>query len=246
MTVQECIQYGLDKLQTAGIDDAGNDVKLLAMHVLELNYSGLFMHMADVISQEQEERYKEYIEKRCTHYPCQYIIGTQDFMGYTFQVEEDVLIPRQETEILVETALEKASDKLTTKLLDVCCGSGCIGISYAKRRNEQGYKDEVTLLDISQNAIELSTKNAERLDVKVKIVASDLFDNIDEKYDIIVSNPPYIRTEVIEGLQDEVRLYEPRLALDGSENGLVFYERIVKEARKYLYENGSLLKSSMP
>lgn len=242
MTLRELIKYGEDALREAGITDYTNDTKVLAMYMFDLDYTGLIMKMYDEISADDEKCFKGYIGLRCTHLPCQYITGSQSFMGYDFKVTSDVLIPRQETELLVEKALEYAEGINPCKTLDLCCGSGCIGISFALKRCEAGYKDDrVVLVDISQEAYALADENNMRLGAGCDIIKSDLFVMVDEKYDIIVSNPPYIRTSDIDELMAEVRLYEPRLALDGSENGLYFYDKIIKEARKYLYEEGMLL-----
>lgn len=241
MTFRELIKYGQDTLKVAGIEDYENDTRVLAMYAFDMNYTGLMVKMLDEAEVDGEARFKECIERRATRIPCQHITGTQEFMGYEFKVSTNVLIPRQETELLVEEALNQMKGVTSCKALDVCCGSGCIGISFYLARNEVGYKDDVTLLDISSDAIELSNQNNAKLQAKCSIIKSDLFENIEGKYDIIMSNPPYIRTSDIEELMDEVRIYEPRLALDGYEDGLYFYDKIIKEARKYLSDEGKLL-----
>lgn len=242
MTLRELIVYGEAVLREAGIDDYSNDVRVLAMHVMGIDYTGLILKMQDNESCDEEECFRKYIELRSTHIPCQYIIGSQNFMGYVFKVAENVLIPRQETELLVEEVLRSANDIKSCRVLDVCCGSGCIGISFALKRREGGFKDDkVVMLDISEAAILLSEENNLSLGAGCDIIKSDLFCNVEERYNIIVSNPPYIKSSVIEELMEEVRSYEPRLALDGKEDGLYFYIKIIKEARKYLYEDGMLL-----
>lgn len=254
------IRGGISALREAGIEDCENDARLLAQAAFDLDYTGILMHTGDEMSLKAGEKYQEYIALRCTHYPCQYIIGSQAFMGYEFKTREGVLIPRQETELLVELALREAEVYASCRFLDVCCGTGCIGISFALKRQESGYvRDLVTMLDISDDAVLLAGENSNGLGADCRIIKSDLFDGlggvgssgrdedpdgfagIAEKYHLIVSNPPYIRSGEIETLMDEVRLFEPRLALDGREDGLYFYDRIIKEARDYLYDEGMLL-----
>ena len=242
MQLKDLIKYGSDTLQEAGIQEYANDAKLLAMYVLELDYTGIFMKMYDEVSCEDEETYRDFISVRSSHYPCQYIIGSQDFMGYTFKVEEEVLIPRPETEILVETALELTSEFTDCRALDMCCGTGCIGISYYLKRKEAGYKDDrITLADISKKAILLTEENMFNLGVKCDIIETDLFEKIDSKYDLIMSNPPYIPTSDIDEIMEDVREFEPRLALDGMEDGLYFYKEIIDKSKTYLDSEGYLV-----
>lgn len=242
MTLRECLQYGEKKLEYSGVENFKNDTRLLAMFVFGYNYSDILMHLYDPISDEDVETFKNIIELRSSHYPCQYIIGKQEFMGFLFKVTEDVLIPRQETELLVEQALFISQDMEECKILDVCCGSGCIGISYNLMRMKEGHNnDTVCLLDISKEAVIVANENKTSLGAKCDIIVSDLFENVDEKYDMIISNPPYICTDEINELMEEVRCYEPMLALDGRSDGLYFYKKIIEEARKYLYEDGKLL-----
>lgn len=242
MQLKDLIKYGSDTLQEAGIQEYANDAKLLAMYVLGIDYTGIFMKMYDEVSGEDEEVYNNVISLRCSHYPCQYIIGSQDFMGYTFKVCEEVLIPRPETEILVETALELTESFKDCRALDMCCGTGCIGISYYLKRREEGFmEDEMTLVDISENAVLLAEENMFNLGAKCDIIESDLFENIDGKYDLIMSNPPYIPTSDIDEIMEDVREFEPRLALDGMEDGLYFYKKIIDESKMHLDSAGYLV-----
>lgn len=241
MNLKELIKFGSERLQSEDIEAYDSDAKLLAMHVLDIRYSDLIMKYMDEVSFEDEEKYKELIEKRASHYPCQYITGEQEFMGYTFATSEEVLIPRPETELLVEKAISLADTKKSVSALDMCTGSGCIGISFMRYRKEQGHSDEVTLVDISDYAISLATKNNKLNSTNCNIIKSNLFVEVTGKYDIIMSNPPYIRSADIEELMSDVKVYEPRLALDGMEDGLYFYKAIIKEARNYLHEDGVLL-----
>ncbi len=242
MQLRDLLKYGNDVLQEAGIEESANDAKLLLMHVLGIDYTDVFMKMYDEVSDEDAKFYKDVISVRASHYPCQYIIGTQDFMGYTFKVAEEVLIPRPETELLVEAALEYTGHIDRCKALDMCTGSGCIGISYYLKRKEAGFvENQVDLVDISTRAVDLAKENMFNLSAKCDIIKSDLFEKIDSRYDLIMSNPPYIPTSDIDEIMEEVREYEPRLALDGMEDGLYFYKKIIKECDKYLYSEGCLI-----
>ncbi len=242
MQLKDLIKYGNDTLQEAGIQEYANDAKLLAMYVLGIDYTGVFMRMYDEISLEDEETYKNVISVRSSHYPCQYIVGSQDFMGYTFKVEEEVLIPRPETEILVETGLELTRGLEDCRALDMCCGTGCIGISYYLKRREAGFEyDKVTLADISKKAILLTEENMFNLGAKCDIIETDLFEKIDSKFDLIMSNPPYIPTSDIDEIMEDVREFEPRLALDGMEDGLYFYKEIIDKSKTYLDSEGYLV-----
>ena len=255
MLLRDMLKNGTDRLKSCGIENAEGDAKLLAMHVLGMDYTRLFTELDKNLDGEAVSIYNGLIEKRGTHYPCQYIIGTQDFMGYTFEVSENVLIPRPETELLVEMALKAMGDKRICNALDMCCGTGCIGISYILERRKRGnFDDRLTLVDISPHAIRLSEKNSFLHDISCDIIKSDMFEyrspevfdnmtlkNSGDLYDIIMTNPPYIRSSDINALMEEVSCFEPRLALDGMEDGLYFYRRIIKEARNYLSENGCFI-----
>lgn len=243
MNVRSMISKGFDILSVAGIECANNDAMLLAQYVLSCDYTGLIMSYTDEVSSERYDRYISLIEKRSTHYPCQYITGTQMFMGYEFEVCEGVLVPRPETELLVEKALELTKEyKTGVRALDMCCGSGCIGIGYRLMREKQGYlNDELVLADISDTALTVTDKNSKRNNIECYIIKSDIFTEIKGKFNIILSNPPYIRTKDIDDLMEDVRLYEPRLALDGMGDGLYFYRRIIEEAEAYLYEQGKIV-----
>lgn len=242
MTVSELIAYGRDKLRKSGDADAEYDARLFAMDLLKADYTGLFAMLKEHVAEELCDSYKESIARRIKHEPTQYIIGSTGFMGYEFYVQPGVLIPRQETELLVEHAHALTKDRQVINALDMCCGSGCIGISYKLYRGGKGFQTtDVTLADISDAAILLSRKNDDRHHTACDIIQSDLFQNIDGKFDIILSNPPYIKTSDIEGLSEEVRSFEPLLALDGEEDGLFFYRRIINEAVKYLNKNGMIV-----
>ena len=198
------------------------------------------MNRQEDVTETIRSSYEAVIDKRSKRIPLQYITGIQCFMGYDFETAPDVLIPRFDTEVLVEQANRLIqgihSDKMS--VLDMCCGSGCIGLSVALMNQDI----HIDLCDISDSAIALTTKNAKRLEVSdYTVIKSDLFDKIDKRYDMILSNPPYIESEVIDGLMPEVRDYEPRLALDGDTDGLKFYRAIIENAESYLNEKGYIL-----
>lgn len=244
MTWQALMKEELERLRQADIPEADSDIRLLAMDVAGCTYSTLILRMAEEVTEEQAQRLHAYVTERMTHKPCQYILGAQEFMGYEFATAEEVLIPRPETELLVEEACRIAENWKDTpdgrkrRVLDLCCGSGCIGISFSKLRHG---RDLVELADISDAAIALTKKNRERLQADCAVIQTDLFMQIEGKYDMIVSNPPYIRTDEIPKLMAEVRDFEPHLALDGKADGLYFYDKIIREAREYLYEDGYIL-----
>lgn len=247
MTWQALMKEELERLRQADIPEADSDIRLFAMDVAGCTYSTLILRMAEDATEEQAQKLHAYVTERMTHKPCQYILGTQEFMGMEFATAPEVLIPRPETELLAEQACERLKKLIERKrkqtgdrelrVLDMCCGSGCIGISVAKLVPAVA----VDLADISDAAITLTKKNRERLQADCTVIQTDLFAQIEEKYDMIISNPPYIRTDEIPKLMAEVRDFEPHLALDGKEDGLYFYDKIIREAREYLYEDGYIL-----
>ncbi len=243
MTFREKLIKATNELNEAGIDAPGNDAKILMEYVTKMSSMELILNGRDEFPAEFEEQYDSLIEKRKEKYPLQYITNEAPFMDYIFTARENVLIPRFDTEILVLEALKKAKEKdKKLKVLDMCCGSGCIGISYYLERKKEDMEDEVTLVDISDYAIALSNENKDKLNADVKIVKSDLYSELSgEKFDIILSNPPYIRTADIEELMEEVKDHEPHLALDGTENGLYFYKRIIEGLKEHLNDNGSVI-----
>ena len=230
MTYQELLAWGKEKLQDAGVLDYDLDARLLMEYVFEISRSRLLCDGALEAPKEGTDRYRVLLEKRCSRIPLQHLTGQQDFMGLTFTVNENVLIPRQDTEILVEEVLRELHDGM--HIIDVCTGSGCILISLLRYSNEcHGVGD-----DLSAEALAVARENAERLipQADYSFCESDLLQEITGKFDILVSNPPYIASNVIEGLMPEVREHEPRMALDGGEDGLVFYRRILKEGLPHL------------
>lgn len=220
-------------LSEAGIEEAKLDAWYLAMECFSINRSDYFLNPNREISDEQYTKYDTMIKARGQHIPYQYLLHQQEFMGLPFYVDENVLIPRQDTEVLVELAMKKADQ---ADILDMCTGSGCIIVSLGRLCNTKS----LTAVDISSKALEVARKNAMNLKVPVTFIESNLFENVTGTYDMIVSNPPYIPTKVIEELMPEVKEHEPMLALDGLEDGLHFYRILAKEASNYLNKNGSI------
>lgn len=300
MTIQEAWKEGNDILSEAGIQEAKLDSRYLLEWVLEKDYSFVIQNPSYIMPEEAKHAYRLAIRLRMLHKPLQYITGSQEFMGINFQVNEHVLIPRQDTEILVETVWKRMQKMMIDKmpalvgagqnyrLLDLCCGSGCIGLSlwemlkkaeekhnagkaFDRKKEEkhdagkpldrkkeeknntgkslvekgneteklEGFKQwDIMLSDVSPEALEVSCQNAEHLQAEVTLRESDLFHNIEETFHIIVSNPPYIPSAVVDTLMQEVREYEPRLALDGEEDGLYFYRKILEQAGDHLEDGG--------
>ncbi len=226
------------QLEAAGVPDAQWDAWLLLEHCFGLNRSRYFLNRnkEQDLDEEQVGRFRELTLQREKRVPLQHLLGTQEFMGLPFLVDHNVLIPRSDTETLVEEVLKDCKEETELKLLDVCTGSGCIAISLGCL----GAFSQVDASDFSENALKVAKKNAEMNHAKVRFILSDLFCKISEQYDVIVSNPPYIADEVIEGLEPEVRDYEPRIALSGGEDGLSFYRRFAAEAGSYLKPGGKL------
>ena len=291
VTWREALNWGKDVLLKAEIPDGRWDAEHLFRVVMNCDRTGLLLNGSEILSEEQKNRYRDLIEKRKSRVPLQYLTGEQEFMGLPFYVNQDVLIPRQDTECLVETVLKvleegcesaKASEGLEgaqeksagaektaefgkIQILDLCTGSGCIGISIGKlagkgqRQKEDALKAdipkkdtpkgnaltescriEVVCSDISEKALEVAKRNAVRNGVEITWIESNLFENITGKFHAIVSNPPYITGAEMEELMPEVRLFEPKEALYGMEDGLYFYREITRQAPEYLEENGML------
>lgn len=234
MTLREAYEYGQTQLKEAEIEDAVLDAWYLLEFVTGISRAMYFLKMQEELPSEQEEKYKEYVKVRSSHIPLQHITGVQEFMGLEFGVNEHVLVPRQDTEVLVESVLKILDPGM--KVLDMCTGSGCILISLLKL----GKSISGTGVDISKEALKVAEANAGKIGVEAVFLHSDLFAQVEGEYDVIVSNPPYIRTAVIEELKEEVKFHDPFLALDGKEDGLYFYRRIVEASPKYLKKDGKL------
>ena len=221
-------------LNEAEIKEAELEAFYIIEHVLHLSRSMFFLKKKDVVSEQDINDCLAIAEKRKQHVPLQYILGTQEFMGLNFKVTPDVLIHSQHTEGLVEEVLKYVKPGM--KVLDMCTGSGCIAVSIAKYAENV----QVSAADVSVKALEIARENAAANDVQVNFIESDMFQQITQKYDMIISNPPYIKSQVVTTLMPEVRDYEPHLALDGKEDGLYFYRTLAKEAGKYLAPGGML------
>lgn len=239
MTYRECYEQGCRTLQAAGIEEAALDARLLLEAVCGTDRNDLLVHGEQPVVPEAEEKYLNWIRQRAEHIPLQQLTGEQGFMGLTFSVNEHVLIPRQDTEILVEEVLKELHDGM--RVLDMCTGSGCILLSLLHYSNDC----EGLGVDLSAEALEVAGRNVLKVLTPEKaehahFLQSDLFEKVEGKFEIIVSNPPYIASAEVEKLMPEVRDHEPRMALDGTEDGLYFYRRIIEEAGKHLVSSGML------
>lgn len=271
MTYSELFRQGKEDLQSAGIAEAQLDARLLLEYACGISRSALLAHGDRMAEAKEQAAYEELIARRKRRIPLQQLTGAQEFMGLEFMVKEQVLIPRQDTEILAEEVLKNLHDGM--RILDMCTGSGCILISLLHYSNDC----EGVGADISEQALDVARENARKLlegqshgaggracDVagpvanavscetagtvigpkdrrgKISFVCSNLFEKVTGKFDIIVSNPPYISSAVIDTLMPEVREHEPRLALDGGEDGLFYYRGILEECGEYLFRGGKL------
>ena len=236
MTYREAINLGEKVLNMADVADAKIDAWLLLEMVCKIDRSFYYLHMEDEVAEEQLSEYEIALRKRAEHVPLQYIVGEAEFMGLKFKVNSNVLIPRQDTETLVEEALKVVKPGM--KVLDMCTGSGCVLISILKNVHGTGGYG----YDISKQAINVAKENAKLNDVPAIFERSNLFEDVaDETFDVIVSNPPYIRSDEIPFLMPEVSEFEPHEALDGKEDGLFFYRKIIQESPDYLTDGGYLL-----
>lgn len=243
LTLQFLYEEGKAKLEQSGIQEASLDTKYLLFDAFHTDMTHFLINRNQKMEEEAVKdtlmKFREMIQKRAERIPLQQILGSREFMGLEFFVNEHVLIPRQDTETLVELVLKEYRDK-NPSVLDMCTGSGCIAISLAKL----GGFDHVSGADISEEALMVAEKNMRTIlgENSIELIKSDLFSSIDSerKFDIIVSNPPYIPTEIIRGLQPEVRDHEPMLALDGKEDGLYFYRKLAMECQDHLYPKGTV------
>lgn len=246
MTFEEAYNRGKDILIKAGVADALIDARLLLEEAAQVNKAYLLMHANEELKlsceDSAEDSYFRMIDMRAKRIPLQHIVGYQDFMSLRFKVNNNVLVPRFDTEVLVEEALKHVHDGM--RVLDMCTGSGCILVSILKYSNDCCGVG----VDISDKALEVAKENADillsdRTDVDVTFIKSDLFNelNKENKFDVIVSNPPYIQTEVIKTLDSEVKDHDPIIALDGGGDGLDFYRRIIDDAGDYLNPGGVII-----
>lgn len=254
LPLKEIIKIAENQLAAAGVEDAAIDAKELYCYLMNIDKMRLMLRWQDVLQDNQCEEYFNLIERRASRVPLQHITGVQEFMGLEFKVSEHVLIPRQDTETMVEDALEVLNEgtlrgealpmkrKGSWNVLDLCCGSGAIGVSLAANKSDL----KVTCADISDEALKVAKENGTKLAKGVKFVKSDMFESFkgklgNKKFDMIISNPPYIKKEVIETLQPEVKDHEPMMALDGGEDGLDFYRLIAEQAENFLKKEGVLV-----
>jgi len=232
MTYREAVEFGTKCLTDAGVPDAALDAWYLLQMVCKIEHSYYYVHGEEDITQDAQKEYEIAVQKRAEHIPLQYIIGEQEFMGLRFKVNSNVLIPRQDTETLVEQVLKIVKPGM--KVLDLCTGSGCVLISVLKNAPELTGMGS----DISKTALLVAKENAKLHEVDAEWVRSDLFDNITETFDVIMANPPYIPTGEILSLMPEVRDFEPENALDGGADGLDFYRKIAGQVKDYLNPGG--------
>lgn len=236
MVIRSLLNDTVAELKNHNIENAIFDANLIVRNVLGLKPIDMVLSYSKEVSAEHVEKVKEYTKRRCENEPLQYILGTQEFMGIEFKVKEGVLVPRADTETLVESVLGTGKG---ANILDICTGSGCIALSIAKFNKNA----HVIGVDISENALEVAEENAKNLELtdRVRFYKLDIMNEIPKGiFDIVVSNPPYIVKKEIDKLQNEVKLYEPHIALDGGEDGLDFYRRIIEIAPVFLQENGKL------
>ncbi len=245
-------EEGYRRLSQHKIENANLDARLLLESICRTNRNDLLAHADKEVSSEEYITYQQAIKKRAQHIPLQYITGSQEFMGLSFKVNDSVLIPRQDTEILVEEAMLRLHDGM--RILDMCTGSGCILLSLLHYSNDC----IGTGVDISSEALAVAKTNAECLGISAEFIQSDLFQELKnkDKFDMLVANPPYIQTSIVKDLMPEVKEHEPLIALDGKEDGLFFYRKIISECSIYLnggalvlfeigYDQGQQVKSLM-
>ena len=226
-------------LEEKNFKDAKSDILLLIYEIFDFDFSKWTMYKYDEIEDISKlDKLNEYVEKRLGHMPIQYILNKAYFCGLPLYVNENVLIPRFDTEVLVEEVLKISKKDKSKRILDICTGSGAIAIALKKL----GGFDRVDALDISDKALEVAKRNAKELDLDINFLKSDMFSSLTSeiKYDIIVSNPPYIQSDVVDTLENEVKDFEPRLALDGDADGMKFYKIIAENYEDYLADNGVL------
>ena len=235
MTHRQILEGAVSKLLAAGIGEASNDAGIIFEEAFQMNRTGYLIRANEEADENLIPVFDDMINRRSAHEPLQYILGKAYFMGLEFMVSPDVLIPRFDTEILVEEALKNISSDM--RVLDVCTGSGCIGVSVAKLSGA-----DVVAVDISEAALAMAKKNAAHNGTSnVTFIHSDMFSNVEGQFDVILSNPPYIRSEEVHKLMPEVLVHEPHLALDGHEDGLFFYEILARESGRFLAPSGMLI-----
>jgi release factor glutamine methyltransferase len=235
----EMLRELCNRLREMGLEEreATAEARYMLTFLLKVPLSELYLWGNELLSAECEQKLQEILQRRKKGEPLAYILGERYFMGLPFKVKPGILIPRQETELLCEQAIETIQKEHLERVLDLCTGSGCIAVSIAKFSEAS-----VWAADISETAVEMTRENARRQNVSLQVIQSDLFLNVQNKYDMITANPPYIDDEAYAGLEYGVRNYEPALALQGGPDGLEFYRRIAAQAPEYLRPGGYLIQ----
>lgn len=233
MKIKDLLKIGIEALNTSGIEEANLKCKILLTSLLRVRKEYLVIHNLDEVPENIVTDFKNKIEELKNGKPIQYITNMQEFMGLDFYVNENVLIPQPDTEILVEEVINIVKQNVAKSILDICTGSGAIAIALKKNLDSV----QVTASDISVEALEVAKKNAKNNEVEINFICSDMFENIVGKFDLIVSNPPYIENETIKTLPQDVQ-NEPYIALAGGEDGLDFYKIIAKQGKKFLNSQG--------
>lgn len=240
MTVSEVLRAATERLAQSGMIESRREAVSLLAFVLGRDRTYLFAHPEYTLNADELRSYEDVVNRRSSHEPFQYIVGKQEFYGFDFKVNGDVLIPRPETEILVETAIERLSDREKPRLLEIGIGSGCISISLLKTQPAA----TAVGVDISKSALQVARENAAAHGVedRIELVSSDVYLSLGpERFDAILANPPYVPSNDIEGLQPEVRLFEPHVALTDGRDGLTIIRQIIEGAPQHLVHDGFLL-----
>jgi release factor glutamine methyltransferase len=240
VSIAEALRLAADVLDRNGVADARREAGALLSHVIGKDRTFLLSHAEDSVSENDAERFREAVERRAGGEPAQYIIGSQDFYGRTFRVTPAVLIPRPETELLIEAALEVLN--ADAKICDVGTGSGCIAITLLCERNDA----RAVAIDVSEEALNIAQENASAQSVgtRIEFVRSDCFTALNPEtdlFDLVLSNPPYVSAHMLPGLQREVRDHEPQIALSPGEDGLSVIRRLLNDSPRFLRENGYLI-----
>lgn len=237
LLVSDIIKMAEKQMTDAGVPSPKVDAEVLYCHLKKVDRARFFMEWSSPADDRTCDQFFELVARRCQREPLQYIIGNQDFMGLTLKVAPKVLIPRLDTEVVALAAELKLKEMRGDTVLDLCCGSGAIGLALAKRAGAK-----VTAVDINPEAVKLTEINAKNLGVKMTVLQGDLYEPVaKKKYHMIVSNPPYIKSEVMESLMPEVRKYEPEEALHGGTDGLDYYRLIIEGAHEHLKKKGTLV-----
>lgn len=249
MTYNEVLKSAVSRLKASGVPDFDNDAELLLEHASRKDRARLLLDREEHIPEDERELFEGLLERRISREPLQYILGKWEFMGLEFECSSACLIPRQDTELLVMSALDEIRQQNARgiRLLDLCTGSGCVIISIVKLIEETDpgsvkYISEAVGIDISKDALEIAGRNAKLNSVEIDFRQSDMFEKAgNELYDLITANPPYIETAQIEGLNPEINRFEPMIALDGGEDGLKHYRSIISGAKAHLKNGGMIL-----